>query len=70
MNLEQILQLIGVGQSIFASIRAAIAAFRAANPGVELPDDAELIRVLGANAASGQAEADALIARLRAQAGQ
>lgn len=70
MNTEQILQLIAVGQSIFASVRAAIAAFRAANPGVELPEDAELIRVLSANAAAGQTEAEALVARLQAQAAQ
>ena len=31
MNLEQILRLIAVGQSIFASVRAAIAAWRAGN---------------------------------------
>lgn len=67
MSAEQLLKLIAVGQSIITSIRAAIAAFRAANPGVELPEDDVLIASLFSNSGEGAAEAQALVDRLKAQ---
>jgi hypothetical protein len=64
VNLGQLQQAIQAGQVVFALIRSLKAAFQAGNPGVELPSDAELIRMLADNSAAGVAETDALIARL------
>lgn len=64
-QLPQIIQLVQLG---IASVRSLIAAIREADPGADVPDDAELIRVFADNSAEGVAEADALLARLRAAA--
>ena len=64
LTITQLTQAIQMGQMAVALVRGIVAAFRSA--GQEVPSDAELIRILGDNSAAGKAEADALIARLKA----
>lgn len=69
ISIGQLTQAIQLVQLAVAVTRSLVAAFKAANPGVEMPDDAVLIRILSDNSAAGQAEAEALIERLRAAQG-
>lgn len=59
-------QAVQIGQMALGLARSIAAAVKAGNPGADIPEDAELIRILADNSAAGKAEADALIARLQA----
>jgi hypothetical protein len=55
-TIQQITGLLGPVGAIIASVMGAVRAIRAANPGVELPSDAEIFVTLIQKAELGQAE--------------
>lgn len=65
VNLNQLGQAIQLAQMGIALVRSLVAAARAA--GQDVPDDAELIRILSDNSAAGRAEAEAVAANLSGQ---